>query len=80
MFKNRFFKFLVLGSFLAVATFVILDTAAEASKASSVDYTFHTPPMSDYQPVDHAFHTPPMSDYQPVDHTFHTPPMSDYTP
>ena len=80
MFKNRFYKFLFLGSFLAVVTFVILDTVVEASNGPSVDPAFHTPPMSNYEPVDHTFHTPPMSDYRPVDHTFHTPPMSDYKP
>jgi len=65
MFKNRFYKFIIAGLILAVVAFIVQDTVARASKATSVDHTFHTPPMSDYQPVDHTFHTPPMSDYKP---------------
>ena len=64
MFKNRFFKFLVVGLFLAAVAFIIQDVVAQTSKTSSADYTFHTPPMSDYEPGDHSFH-PPMSDYKP---------------
>ena len=80
MFTNRFFKLFVAITLVIIVAFTVRKAFVGASAASRADQSFHTPPMSDYQPVDHSFHTPPMSDYQPVDHSFHTPPMSDYRP
>ena len=77
---KRFSKLLLVSLLVAVLALVVRETVAGAGDAQLVDYSFHTPPMSDYKPVDNSFHTPPMSDYWPVDNTFHTPPMSDYKP
>lgn len=72
----------LIGGALAIATSLAISVAIyraqEAGSAVTLDWSFHTPPMSDYAPVDRSFHTPPMSDYVPIDHSFHTPPMSDY--
>ncbi len=65
MFTNRYFKLFVAIALVTVVTFTVREAVVSTSAASRADHSFHTPPMSDYQPVDHSFHTPPMSNYQP---------------
>jgi len=80
IFKNLFFNLFGSAVLLVVIMLAAQGSHVKVGNASSTDFSFHTPPMSNYTSTDYAFHTPPMSDYKVVDNSFHTPPMSDYKP